>query len=171
MNAADLSAGGEPSEARQSGEERGPHKVMLALSTFRYSERAVETALERAKEAGTMILAYVVDVNLARYFVGADIGLYPELEKTCESELRERHKKTGEKRVRAIAERAEALGIAVKAHVEIGRFALVCLEIVAREHPDLIVTTRSKRPAWVRRFFGSPVDHLIEKAPCPVIEA
>jgi nucleotide-binding universal stress UspA family protein len=33
----------------------------------------------------------------------------------------------------------------------------------------VIITTRSKRPEWVRRFFGSPVDDLIRKAGCPVV--
>jgi nucleotide-binding universal stress UspA family protein len=144
---------------------------MLALSTFRRSEDAVQAALERAAEGGELVVVYVADVNLARYFVGTDVGLYPELEETCEKELLERHLRAGQKRVAQIVARAERAGIATTTHVEIGRFARVCLGIVGRERPGLIVTTRSDRPKWVRRFFGSPVDRLKREAGCPVIEA
>ena len=53
--------------------------------------------------------------------------------------------------------------------VQVGRFAEVCLEQVAHFGPSLVVTTRSRRPDWVRQFFGSPVDTLIEKAGCSVL--
>ena len=57
----------------------------------------------------------------------------------------------------------------MKSIVKSGRFALVCLDLVNQEKPSLIVTTRSQRPAWVRRVFGSPVNELVERASCPVI--
>jgi len=116
-------------------------------------------------------VVYVADVNLARYFVGTDVGLYRELEESCERELLERHLRAGQKRVAEIVARAQRAGIAATTHVEIGRFARVCLGIVEGERPGLIVTTRSDRPGWVRRFFGSPVDRLTREAGCPVIEA
>ena len=57
----------------------------------------------------------------------------------------------------------------MKAIVQIGQFASVCLDLVKQEKPSLIVTTRSQRPEWVKRFFGAPVNELIEKAGCPVM--
>ncbi|MBI5605371.1 MAG: universal stress protein [Deltaproteobacteria bacterium] len=76
--------------------------------------------------------------------------------------------KNGE-HVATIAEKAKKEGIQVKTLVQVGRFAVVCLEVVKRGQPSLIVTTRSRRPEWVKRFFGAPVDELIAKAGCPVI--
>jgi len=48
--------------------------VLLALSTFRQSPEAVALAIEKAREPGKLIVVYVVDVNLARYFIGTDVG-------------------------------------------------------------------------------------------------
>ena len=56
-------------------------------------------------------------------------------------------------------------------HVRTGRFAEVCFKIAKKTEPHKIITTRSKRPAWVKRFFGSAVDALIQKVNCEVIEA
>jgi nucleotide-binding universal stress UspA family protein len=71
--------------------------------------------------------------------------------------------------VQEIAAKVRLEGIEMKSVTKIGRFALVCLDVVKQEKPSLIVSTRSKRPEWVKRVFGSPVNELIEKAGCPVL--
>jgi nucleotide-binding universal stress UspA family protein len=154
---ADVGAGGGP--------------VMLALSTFRRSGRAIEVAFEKAEECGRLLILHVADVNLARYLIGTDLGLYPEIKRRCEAELLEEHEAQGREHAEEIALRARERGLDAIVRRSVGRFAHVCLEVAERESPCLIVTTRSRRPAWVRRFFGSPVDRLIAEAPCPVIEA
>ncbi len=160
----------------QGGDEQGVGEaatgalVMLALSTFRYSDRAVELAIEKAREGKRLVVVHIVDVNLARYLIGTSIGLYPELQTRCEQELLQEYEQEGRQKVDAIAQKAEPEGISVKKYVAVGRFGPKCVEIVEKERPELIVTTRSKRPQWVRRFFGSPVDYLIANAGCPVIE-
>jgi nucleotide-binding universal stress UspA family protein len=146
--------------------------IMLALSTFRHSEKAIQLALDTAaSEKKDLVVVHVADVNLARYFVGTNIGLDPALKKMCEAEVLEMHEKENRRKADEIVSRARERGVAARSVVKIGRFALVCLEVVAKEKPEVIVTTRSNRPDWVRRFFGSPVDHLIAKAGCRVIEA
>ena len=145
--------------------------VLLALSTFRYSQEAADLAIEEAKEAGLLVVVYVVDVNLARYFIGTDVGFYPDLMKKTEQEILDEHKNRAGARVAFIIEKARAQGITTRTHIAVGRFALECLPVVKMENPRVIVTKRSDRPHWVRRFFGSPVDHLIEHAGCPVLEA
>jgi nucleotide-binding universal stress UspA family protein len=142
--------------------------VMLALSTFRKSEKAIDTAIEKSRDVKKLMVVYVADVNLARYLVDVDLGLFGDLRESVESEVLEEHEKEGWKHVKEIAEKASTEGIEVKTHVQVGRFAVICLEAVQKEKPSLIVTTRSDRPAWVKRFFGAPVDVLIKKAGCPV---
>ena len=145
--------------------------VMLALSTFRQSEKAVALALEKAREAGRLVIVQVVDVNLARYLIGTEVGYYPELMETTERDLLARHEAEARRRVGLLEERARGQGLEVQSRVEIGRFAPICLAAVNELAPAVIFTTRSERPDWVRRFFGSPVDDLIARAGCPVVEA
>ena len=149
---------------------------MLALSTFRRSDEAIRLAIEKAKKGKNLIVFFVVDVNLvnvnlALYLMGTDLSLFPGLRESCEKEILEKHKKSGEEVVKSIAQRAEQHGIKVKTKVETGRFALECLKITKHENPELIIATRSRRPEWVKKFFGSPVDYLIADVGCSVIEA
>ncbi len=143
--------------------------VMLALSTFRRSEKALEVAIEKSRENKKLMAVYVVDINVARYLVGLEEEFYLGLRDICEEEMLEKASKEGREHVATIAEKAEKLGIRVKTLVQRGRFALVCLDVVKEVRPSLIVTTRSRRPEWVKQFFGAPVDELIAKAGCPVI--
>jgi nucleotide-binding universal stress UspA family protein len=86
-----------------------------------------------------------------------------------EADLLKLHVKAGRGHLQIIAERARLEGIETKEIVQIGRFAAVCLDLVEREKPSLILTTLSHRPEWVRTFFGAPVNELIEKTGCPVM--
>ena len=145
--------------------------TMLALSTFRRSENAVEVALEKSQETQKLMVAYVADVNVARYFVGTEDEIPNKIRESCESEMLEKAEKEGQEYVATIAKKAEKEGIEVKTLVQLGRFAVVCLDVVHEVRPSLIVTTRSRRPDWVKKFFGAPVDELIAKAGCPVVTA
>ena len=143
--------------------------VMLALSTFRRSEKAVAVAIEKCLDVKTLMIVYVVDINVARYIVGAEEAFLFDMKEQNESELLEKAEKDAREAVAKIAEEAEKKGIQSKTIVKVGRFAVICLEVVKQTHPSVIVTTRSRRPDWVKKFFGAPVDELIAKAVCPVL--
>jgi len=143
--------------------------VMLALSTFRRSEKAVAVAIEKCLDVKALMIVYVVDINVARYIVGAEEAFLFDMKDQNEAELLEKAKKDALEAVAKIAEEAEKKGIQSKTMVKVGRFAVICLEVVKQTHPSLIVTTRSRRPEWVKKFFGAPVDELIAKAVCPVL--
>ena len=143
--------------------------VMLALSTFRRSEKAVAVAIEKCLDVKTLMIVYVVDINVARYIVGAEEAFLFDMKEQNESELLEKAEKDAREAVAKIAKEAEKKGIQSKAIVKVGRFAVICLEVVKQTHPSVIVTTRSRRPDWVKKFFGAPVDELIAKAVCPVL--
>ena len=143
--------------------------VMLALSTFRRSEKAVAVAIEKCLDVKTLMIVYVVDINVARYIVGAEEAFLFDMKEQNESELLEKAEKDAREAVAKIAKEAEKKGIQSKTIVKVGRFAVICLEVVKQTHPSVIVTTRSRRPDWVKKFFGAPVDELIAKAVCPVL--
>lgn len=143
--------------------------VMLALSTFRKSEKAVDAAIEKGRENKKLMMVFVVDINVARYLVGVEEEFSLGLKETCEAELLEKAENEGRDQLAKIAKRAEQEGLQIKTLVQLGRFAVVCLDVASQAHPSLIVTTRSRRPEWVKKFFGAPVDELIAKADCPVL--
>ena len=143
--------------------------VMLALSTFRRSEKAVAVAIEKCREIKNLLIVYVIDINVARYIVDAEEEFLIGLKEKTEAELLEKAEKDAREELAKIAEEAEKKGIQVKTVLKLGRFAVVCLDVVKQTHPSVIVTTRSRRPEWVKKFFGAPVDELIDKAGCPVL--
>ncbi|MBM4046870.1 MAG: universal stress protein [Planctomycetes bacterium] len=145
--------------------------AMLALSTFRQSEKAVALALEKGAQCGGLVIVNVADVNLARYVIGSELELLPGLQDKCEEDLLKEHAQRAQAQVEALAAQAKARGIPVKTHAQIGRFGLVCMEVIRQEKPSVVITTRTRRPRWVKRLFGSPVDYLVAHAGCPVVEA
>ena len=86
------------------------------------------------------------------------------MKETCETDLLKVHEQEGRGHVEEIAAKARLENIEMKSEVQVGRFALVCLGLIEQVKPSLIVTTRSGRPEWVKKFFGAPVDELIKKA-------
>ena len=145
--------------------------VMLALFTFRHTDRAVDVALEKAIQRKRLVIVYGRNVNLGLYFMESGVGLYPNLKEQCEKELLAEFEQQWKEKVEVIANKARAQGIQVVTYVHAGRFTSLCLEIIKKEKPSMIVTTQSHRPAWVRNLFGSPADHLASHAGCQVIEA
>jgi nucleotide-binding universal stress UspA family protein len=143
--------------------------VMLALSTFRRSEEAAQVAVEKSRADKKLMVVYVIDINVARYLVGVEEEFFVGLKETVESEMLEKADKEAHEYVASVVAEAKKKGIQVKTLIQLGRFAVVCLEVVHKIHPSQIVTTRSQRPQWVKKFFGAPVDELMAKAGCPVI--
>jgi nucleotide-binding universal stress UspA family protein len=145
--------------------------VMLALSTFKHADRAIDAALRKASQCKKLIIVYGRDVNLGLYFMESGVGLYPDMKEQCEKELLADYEQRWKQKVEAIANRARAPGIQVVTYVHSGRFTSFCLEVIAKEKPSLIITARSHRPDWVRSLFGSVADRLASQTSCPVIEA
>ena len=56
--------------------------VMLALSTFRRSDKAVALAMEKCQEVRNLMIVYVVDINVARYIVGAEEAFLFDMKET-----------------------------------------------------------------------------------------
>lgn len=145
--------------------------VMLALFTFRHTDMAVDVALEKAMQRKRLVIVYGHNINPGLYFIETGIGLYPNLKEQCEKELLTEFEQQWKEKVETIANRARAEGLQVVTYVRAERFASLCSEVIKKEKPFLVVTTRTRGPAWVRGLFGSSKDHLLSHAECPVIEA
>ena len=144
--------------------------VMLALSTFRQSGAAARLAMEKAAKTGRLVVVFIVDSDLARYISFEELGVLPEREE-YEKELLETHERLARTRMKLLLRMARKRGIKVGRRIRKGGFGIECVKLARKLSPSLVVTTRSARPAFLRRVFGSPVDYLIANAGCPVIEA
>lgn len=145
--------------------------VMLALSTFKHSDRAIDTALGKANQCKRLVIVYGRNVNVGLYFMESGVGIYPELKEQCEKELLAKFEQQWKEKVETIASRARTQDIKVVTYVRAGCFTSLCLEVIEKEKPSLIVMPQSHRPNWLRELFGSPAGHLVLYAGCPVIEA
>jgi len=144
--------------------------VMLALSTFKYSDKAIEAAIEKANQCKKLIIVYGHEVNLWLYFLETDIGFYPCWKEQCEKELLAEIHQQWKGKIEDITNRVRAENIQVITYVRAERFRTLCMEVVKKEKPSLIITKQNLRPAWFRRFFGSPADYLASHTECSVIE-
>ena len=88
--------------------------VMLALSTFRRSEKAVSVAIEKCQEIKRLMIVYVVDINVARYIIGAEEEFFIGLKEQCEAEMLEKAEKEAREHVATIDGQAEKSGMQVK---------------------------------------------------------
>ena len=145
--------------------------VMLALSTFKHSESAIDTALKKARQCKGLVIVYGHNINLGLYFMESGIGLYSDLKEQCEKELLADYEQKWKEKVKLIADKARTQGIEVVTYVHAERFTSLCLEVIEKEKPSLIITVRSNRPVWLKGFFGSVSNRLAFNAGCPVIEA
>lgn len=146
-------------------------EILLALSTLRHCEHAIDLALAQAALTHHLTLIYVVDQDVACCLSGADMGLVPQLRDLAVEEIMAEREAEGRRRVEPVVRRALEMGIHVTAGISRGHFSEACLSAIAAGHPALVVTTRSGRPEWARRLWGSDVDRVVAAAPCPVVEA
>lgn len=156
----------------RAGAEPRPQPVMLALSAYRKSDIAIETAVTHAERSGALLaVVYVIDINLNRYIPGCDLGSSQYLYEKCERKILRELYDEARRIIGEIEEKAEAAGVKTKTYLFRGRFGQECVRLEKVLRPEIVVTTRSDRPDWLRKVFGSPVDFLIKNANCRVIEA
>jgi isocitrate dehydrogenase len=144
--------------------------VMLALYTFKHSDKAIEAAIEKAGNRKGLVIVYLSNNNLNKYFVGTDIGFFPDWKEECQKELIQKLERNYRERVEAIAAGAREKGLHVVTYVSAICDTSLWLEIIEKEKPFLIVTTRTGRPAWIRKLFDSKAIHLFSGVDCPVMD-
>lgn len=145
------------------------HRLLLALSTSRYSRHLVEHALDEAKvllRAGDAVhidVLYVIEeAELAR--VGRIIGEAGFLGQSPKDEIVEalgaEHHRTALRRVAEIRERAAALGVQVDFIEVTDDFVAAVIGQAESVAYDVILITRADRPFISRLLFGSESDRV-----------
>jgi nucleotide-binding universal stress UspA family protein len=147
-------------------------RVLLALSTTRHSEKAIEKAIERVEaESGELFLLFILDDEVPS-------GLFDQLtdrgftgEKPSDqlaNALKEEYRLRAREETQRIESRAAERNL--KCHTEIveGAFQDKCLEGVERYQADLVILTRRKRSNLARYLFGSAVNNLKAVCQCGV---
>ena len=135
--------------------------ILLALSSFRFTEAEVELALKRCKEAEAQLqVLFVVDVNLARYFSNIGPMAGSSLREQLEDGIRDELRQKAQAILNQVCEHSKAADVKCNGVMRTGRFAEEVVKFVQAETPERIIVTRAHRPEWLRRLFGSPVDTL-----------
>lgn len=147
-------------------------KCLVVLTALRFSEDYGAAALRSAKSRGEkVVLCLVVDREISNAVAGqlADMGFLGEkllhsLRETMLAEYRTR----GLGHLRDLEEQARGLGLSVESVVADGPFLEAVVNAARERDVDRIVVARTDRPHVSRLFFGSEIDRLLKRAPCPV---
>jgi nucleotide-binding universal stress UspA family protein len=140
--------------------------ILIALSTFRHSEDAIEI-IKSLGSKNKLVVCYFTDQNIYKY--------RPQIPFTCGQdaiqEIINQDRIANAYRIEEIVEIAKLNNIKdIQTYTGVGRFAPMVLEIVRKENPSLILTTRSERSTILKWIFGSPIDKIRKEAKCKVVE-
>ncbi len=137
--------------------------VLLALSSFRWAEGEIEQALAECEQTGVRLHAvFVVDVNLSRYFANSGVMAGTSLRAEMEKGLLDEHRRQAQEILDRVAAMAGKRGVECLSELRVGRFAEEVRAAASEIGPGVLIMTRARRPEWLRRLFGSPVDRLCD---------
>jgi nucleotide-binding universal stress UspA family protein len=148
-------------------------KVMLILSPTRHNPKSVDLALSLVKKTGRSLLAvFIVDTKVSEAISGriVDIGfLGDRVSSQLKSAILRDYETRGRRELQEVKQRAEGLGIKCETVIGKGDFVKESLRIADEKKVEDIVVSRAERSNISRKFFGSAVNELLERSPCPVM--
>lgn len=147
-------------------------KILLALSTTRQSSKTVDYALKIASdEKAKLIILFIIDPDLPQFILDKmmDVGFMGDspTKQLYKSILRE-YKERGQKIIEEISHAAKSLEIEWLTIMTEGEFVKECLKVITKEKPEVTILTRADRSNLSRFLFGSAVNQLKQKSPCPI---
>ena len=145
---------------------------LVVVTALRFSPDYGEAALASALRHGEdVVLCLVVDRDIPEAVSEqlVDVGFLGEkvrqnLRETMIAEYRER----GLLNLSLLVEKARSRGIQVESCVKDGPFVDSVLEVCEERRISRILVPRLNRSHLSRIFFGSEIDRLVRRVPCPV---
>ena len=147
--------------------------LMLVLSPTRHNPKSIDLALSLVKKTSRKLLAvFVVDTRVTDAISDriVDVGFLgdkvsTELQKAIMKEYEER----GRKELEEVRSRAERLGVECDTIITKGDYVEECLRLASENKVEDMIVSRAERSNISRKLFGSAVNELVERAPCPVM--
>ena len=147
-------------------------RVMLILSPTRHDPTSVDLALSLVKRTQRSLLAvFIVDTKVSEAISGriVDIGfLGDRVSSQLKNAILRDYETRGKRDLQEVKARAEELGIKCETVVGRGDFVEESLRIAKEKKAEAIVVSRAERSNISRKLFGSAVNELLERSPCPV---
>lgn len=149
------------------------HRILLALSTSRYSERLISKTFDEVRqrqEQGHEILLdvlYVIEdeeLNRISTKVGQDGFLGASVQKDVLEALGAEHHRTALQHISEVQKQAKAAGVAVQTKEQHGSFSTAVIEYAEQYSCDVILLVRDDRPFISRLLFGSEADRIARLA-------
>lgn len=148
-------------------------KVMLILSPTRRNPKSVDLALSLIRKTKRSLLAvFIVDTKVSEAISGriVDIGfLGDRVSSQLKNAILSEYENRGRRELQEVKERAGHLGIGCETLVGRGDFVEESLRIAKEKKVEDIVVSRAERSNISRKLFGSAVNELLERSPCPVM--
>ena len=147
--------------------------LMLVLSPTRHNPRSVDLAISLVQTTKRPLLAvFVIDTKVADAISGriVDIGFLGDRVSTqLEEAILREYEERGKRELAEVKQRADELGIECEMMIRKGDFVETCLKIAKERQVEDMIVSRAERSNISRKLFGSAVNVLLEKAPCPIM--
>jgi nucleotide-binding universal stress UspA family protein len=147
--------------------------LMLVLSPTRHNPRSVDLALSLVKDSAKSLLAvFVIDNKVTDAISGriVDIGFLGDRVSTkLENAILKDYEARGKAELEDVKARAAEIGVKCELLIRRGDFVEECLKIAREKKVEDMVVSRAERSNISRKLFGSAVNELLERAPCPVM--
>jgi nucleotide-binding universal stress UspA family protein len=146
--------------------------VVLVLSPTRHHKGMVDFALAKAQQDKLHLVAlFVIDTRVTDTLstrISDTAFLGDKVSEDFEETIIKQYEEVGRRELEEVKQRAEALGIACRTVSRKGDLIVESLRAARETEAQAIVIARAERFDIARKLFGSAVDELREKAPCPV---
>ena len=148
-------------------------RILIALSTSRYSKKLIATALEEAQKwcsEGDNVLVdvlYIIEVEELKQIsdrVGNEAFLGSTMQQDLLEALGQEHHRMALQRIEELSTQAKDLGCSVEITEDEGEFSKKVIEHADGRNCDVIYMTRDDRPFISRFLFGSDVDRIARLA-------
>ncbi len=146
--------------------------ILLVLSTTRTPERAIDFAVQAAKEQGARLVAlYVVEKELANAVFDrfSDIGFIGDKPSThlTEAVMKEYRQRAYEE-LGLVQIKAMEAAVAYEPVTREGEYLSQVLDVISSYEVDSAILVRKKLSVITKYFLRPPSEVLRERAPCEI---